>query len=216
MAVKAVIFDFDGTVADTNQLVIDSWQHTYKTVKGELHPVEKIVKTFGEPLRESMRKAFPERDTDEVVEIYRDYQLNRDHRELQLFPGIRELLEGLRDRGYKVGIVTSRTKDTTLRGLRRFGIEGLIDSLVTCNDTTKHKPDPEPALIGLQELDVKADEAVFVGDTMFDMGCAHNAGIKAVMVGWTLSVDQEEMSGDDGPEYIIEKADDLYEVLKSC
>jgi len=216
MTVKAVIFDFDGTVADTNQLVIDSWQHTYKTINGEPHPVEKIVRTFGEPLRESMIKAFPDCDADEAIEIYRDYQLNRDDRELYLFPGIRELLEGLRERGYRVGIVTSRTRDTTLRGLRSFGIEHLIDSLVTCNDTTRHKPDPEPALIGLKELAVKADEAVFVGDTMFDMGCAHNAGIRAVMVGWTLSVDREEMAGEDGPEYIIEKADDLYEVLKSC
>lgn len=216
MTVKAVLFDFDGTVADTNQLVIDSWQHTYVTLEGEKHPVEKIVKTFGEPLRESMEKAFPDHDTDHVVDIYRDYQLNHDDRDLFMFPGIADLLKGLRNKGYKVGIVTSRTKDTTLRGLEHFGIGGYIDALVTCNDTTRHKPDPEPALIGLRQLDVEACEALFVGDTMFDIRCAHNAGIRAVLVDWSLSVDEDDRQGPDRPEYVIKKADDLYEVLKSC
>jgi pyrophosphatase PpaX len=216
MSIKAVIFDFDGTVADTNQLVIDSWQHTYKTVKGAPHPVEKIVKTFGEPLRESMEKAFPGHDTDKVINIYRDYQLSHDDKSLALFPGIKDLLQGLRDKNYKVGIVTSRTRDTTLRGLELFGISHLIDSLVTCNDTTKHKPDPEPALIGLSQLGVEAMEALFVGDTMFDIRCAHNAGIRAVLVDWTLSVDEEDMMSSDRPEFVIKTADDLYEVLRSC
>jgi pyrophosphatase PpaX len=163
-----------------------------------------------------MEKAFPDHDTDHVVDIYRDYQLNHDDRDLFMFPGIADLLAGLRNKGYKVGIVTSRTKDTTLRGLEHFGIGGYIDALVTCNDTTRHKPDPEPALIGLRQLDVEACEALFVGDTMFDIRCAHNAGIRAVLVDWSLSVDEDDRQGPDRPEYVIKKADDLYEVLKSC
>jgi len=219
MSVKAVIFDFDGTVADTNQLVIDSWQHTYKAVNGEPHPVDKIVKSFGEPLRATMVKVFPDRDTDEVIQIYRDYQMQQtDNKEyaLKLFPGIRELLDQLKRRGYLVGMVTSRTRETCVRGLKRLDIEKYMDAVVTCNDTDKHKPDPEPAQICLSELGVEPVQAVMVGDTLFDIGCAHNAGMKAVLVEWAVAVTSEDLQGPDKPEFVIEKAEDLFGVIKSC
>lgn len=216
MSIRAVIFDFDGTIADTNQLVIDSWQHTYTTINGEPYPEEKIVRTFGEPLRASMIKAFPNHDTDEVIQVYRDFQMEETDNpeyELRLFPGMRKLLIELKEKGYKVGMVTSRTRDTCLRGMRRLDIEKYMDAIVTCNDTNKHKPDPEPARICLRELNAEPQEAVMIGDTMYDIKCAHNAGMKAVLVDWAVAIIDEDLSGPDKPEYIIEKAEDLFEVI---
>jgi phosphoglycolate phosphatase-like HAD superfamily hydrolase len=69
-----------------------------------------------------------------------------------LFPGIREMLRALKEQGCLVGVVTSRTGSTCRQGLASCGIEQYIDALVTCDDTTAHKPDPEPALIGLDHL----------------------------------------------------------------
>ena len=102
---------------------------------------------------------------------------------------------------------------STMAGLRKFGLEDDFDAIVTADDTTKHKPDPEPVLITLEKLGAKPEEALMIGDSMFDIKCAHNAGVKAVLVGWAEAVSEEDLNGPDRPEYFIEKAEDLFEIV---
>lgn len=213
MGINTVIFDFDGTVIDTNQVVINSWQHTYAELLGRTEPVENIVKTFGEPLSVSMAKAFPGFDADEAVEIYRQYQVKHFEDMIELFPGMDNVMAELKLRGCKIGVVTSRLKRTTVQGLQKFGLDKIIDDLVTCEDTDKHKPDPEPALVSLNNLNSTSNEAIMVGDSMFDIKCAHNAGMAAVLVDWAIAVSHEDREGPDGPEYVIKKASDLLKII---
>lgn len=213
MAFNTIIFDFDGTVANTNSLVIDSWQHVYQTLSG--HKVDEAVirTTFGEPLPTSMEKAFPNIPVEESIGIYRNHQKDIYEEMIEPFPGMVDLMRQLKEKGYKVGIATSRMKSSTLVGLRKFGVMDYIDALVTCDDTNKHKPDPEPVLISLERLQAKPEEALMIGDSMFDIKCAHNAGVKAVLVGWAEAVTEEDLQGSDAPEYQIEKAEDLFKIL---
>ena len=214
MAFNTIIFDFDGTVANTNRLVIQSWQKVYLTLTGKEENEAVIKATFGEPLAVSMEKAFPETPVEEAIAIYRNHQKDIYEEMIEPFPGMTELIRKLKKDGYKVGVATSRLKNTTVIGLRKFGIADILDCLVTCEDTEKHKPDPAPALISLEKLGADPKETVMVGDSMFDIRCAHNAGIKAVLVGWAEAVSEEDMAGPDRPEFVIDKAEDLFEILR--
>ncbi len=213
MAIRAVLFDFDGTVANTNRLVLDSWQHTYRTLTGREADEAVIKATFGEPLPVSMEKAFPDTPTDEAIAVYRDHQKDIYEEMIEAFEGMPELMKALKEKGYLVAIVTSRMRNSTLIGLRKFGVMEDIDCIVTCEDTDKHKPDPEPVLIALERLSVSAEEALMVGDSMFDIKCAHNAGVKSVLVEWAEAATEEDRNGPDAPEYIIGRAEDLFEIL---
>ena len=212
MNIRAIIFDFDGTMCNTNQLILDSWQHTFRTFWGREEDPRKIYKTYGEPLRMTMKKIF-QHEWEKAIQIYRKWQLAQPDDRWELFPGIYELVVKLKEKGYLVGIVTSRTGDTCRKGLAACGLDGMIDALVTCEDTQVHKPEAEPALIGLAKLGVEADEALFIGDTRFDIGCAHNAGIKAVLVTWSVSMEPGEHEGLFAEDYVIEKPDDLLDLL---
>ncbi|MEG1584546.1 MAG: HAD-IA family hydrolase [Anaerovorax sp.] len=213
--INTVLFDFDGTVMDTNDVVIQSWQHAFKTLEGKERPEAEIVKTFGEPLTITMEKLLPNVPVEQAVAIYRSYQVNNFLDLIKLFPGIEELLILLRKRNYKTGLVTSRLTGTTYEGLAKYNLEPYFDVIVTCDDCTKHKPDPEPILITLEKLKSAPEEAIMLGDSMFDILCAKNAGVKSVLVGWALAVSEEEKTGIDGPDYMIEKAEDLMAIIES-
>lgn len=212
--IDTIIFDFDGTVADTNGMVVNSWLHTYDMLGVERPSKEVLFKTFGEPLSISMEKAFPNVPVETSVGHYRDHMNAIFEEEIVPFPGTVELIRELKSRGYKVGVATSRVKETTMIGLNKFGIVPYLDAIVTMEDTTKHKPDPEPVLVSLKKLGAAAEEALMIGDSMFDIRCAHNAGVKAVLVSWALAVDEEEKNGSEGPDFYIEKAEDLLKLLE--
>ncbi|MBR0598002.1 HAD-IA family hydrolase [Sinanaerobacter chloroacetimidivorans] len=211
---NTVLFDFDGTVMDTNNVIIQSWQHTFQTVEGKERTQEEIVKTFGEPLFITMERVLPQIPVEEGVSIYRGYHYDHFSELISIFPGMLELLQELKTRNFKVGLVTSRLKQTTEIGLKKYDMEQYFDTIVTCEDCEKHKPDPEPVLIALERLGSKPEETVMLGDSMFDILCARSAGVKAALVGWALAVSEEDKAGADAPDLIIETAEELLNFLE--
>jgi pyrophosphatase PpaX len=121
--INTVLFDFDGTVMDTYDVIIGSWQHTFNAIEGKERPVGEIVKTLGEPLEVTMAKLFPYRDTAEMINIYRSYHRDNFGERIKLFPGMKELLAALKEKGYKTGLVTSRLTGTTMEGLEKYEIK---------------------------------------------------------------------------------------------
>jgi pyrophosphatase PpaX len=212
--INTVLFDFDGTIMDTNNLILESWQHTFRTVEGKERAAEDILETFGEPLNITMGKLLPQVAVEEGVKIYRSYHHDRFTELIEVFPGIPELLSELKHRGYKTGVVTSRLRNTTELGLKTYDMEQYFDTVVTCDDTDKHKPDPEPVNIALERLGAKPEEAIMVGDSMFDILCAKNAGVTSAMVGWALAISDGDKTGENQPDYILEKAEDLLAILE--
>lgn len=213
--ITTVLFDYDGTLMDTNEIIIESWQYTFRTLTGKEGEVEKILETFGEPLRATMAKFFPHHDLEEAVNIYRSYQSTFYKKLIQMFPGTPELISRLKERGYKLAIVTSRLRPTTIEGLEKYGLLDKFDYIVTADDTAKHKPDPEPALIALERLNSRPEEAIMVGDSMFDMGCGRNAGTTTVMVNWAMAADaQKEKWQVYPPDYTIDRPEDLFQVIE--
>ena len=225
--INTIVFDFDGTIADTNQLIVDSWQAAFRARTGKNGDLDYILSTFGEPLYKSMEKAFPDFDVEETVSIYRDYQKVIFRDEIKSFPGMVKLVHDLKAAGFKTGIATSRLRESTLIGMEVMDLVGYIDALVTVDDTTKHKPDPEPATICLNKLSSSPEESIMVGDSAFDMGCGKNAGMTTVMVGWSEaakgaieSVAKVHEAAEEKevdifkPDFIVEEPEGLWKVIE--
>ena len=211
--IKAVLFDFDGTIFDTNKLIIDSWNEVFR-IKGGSRTEEEILATFGEPLTVSMEKWFPG-ESEECINIYRNYQRDIFFEKIELYEGMDELIKKLKTLGVLNAVVTSRLASSTISTLEKYDLARCFDVIVTCDDTEKHKPDPEPALLALEKLGISADEAIMIGDSRFDIRCAHNAGIKAVLVGWSEAAAAGDIpkNGIDAPDFVIESAEELLEII---
>lgn len=212
--INTVLFDLDGTLINTNDVIIQSFQHTFRTVLGHEKPVEEIISTFGEPLALTMKKML-DIDPNEAVEIYRDFHYKHFEELITIFPGIPELVKELKRRGFRLGIVTSRLRRTTMQALEYFGLDQYFDYVLTADDTDKHKPDPTPVLMTLEKLQAKPDEAIMVGDSIFDILSARNAGVKSVLVGWSEAANHSELSGDAAPDHIIQEAREILDLIDS-
>ena len=189
--IKVVLFDFDGTIMDTNEVIINSWQHTFRNLTGKEADVNMLLGTFGEPLEISIDKMLPEFSRDDAMRIYREYQYCNFKGLISLFPGVVEVLRELKEKDIKTAIVTSRLRRTTMEGIEKFDLHDFFDTVVTMEDTKKHKPDAEPAFEALRRLNIEAEKAIMVGDSKFDIMCARNAGVKSVLVDWSVAAQAE-------------------------
>jgi len=213
--INTILWDFDGTLLNTNDVILESWQHTYEHYYGKRMPVEHITKCFGEPLLVTMAREFPDVPPRDSAEVYREYQKDIAYTWAKSIPGVFELVEYLKDKGYKQCIVTSRTTESTLRYLDLFDKKDLFDGMVTCDDTEKHKPEPEPILLGLEKMKSAKDEALMIGDGVFDVKCANNAGVKSVLVGWRITDTDNAVIEDAVHDYETETPEDLKKLIES-
>lgn len=212
--IDTVLFDFDGTLVDTNELIISSWQYTYEAYWGRQVPREDIIKTFGEPLEMSMKKIFPEVDSREAVAKYKEFQKDKFVDLISICTGMDKLVLDLKTKNLKLGVVTSRLMDSTTIGLKNFNLTSLFDVVITADDTDKHKPDPEPINIALGKLKSKAENTMMIGDTKYDIGCANNAGVVSVLVNWGIT-DVDYTKDIFVPDYTIDKATEVYDIIMS-
>lgn len=180
----AILFDLDGTLIDSGPIIIASMRHASVTVLGREPDEEKVRAAIGGPgLAAQMRELDPER-VDDLVAAYRAHNIPL-HATLEAFPGIPELLLELRARGHRLGIVTAKRVDTVQLAFERLPVlRETTEVVVGHDDTTRHKPDPEPVLEALARMGVAPEEAAYVGDSPFDIRAGRAAGTLAVAVGW--------------------------------
>ena len=148
---------------------------------------------------------------------YMDYHRDRFEDMIELFPGIEEMLAELKRRGYKTGLATSRLKVTTYQGLEKYDLFKYFDEIITVEDVTKAKPDPEILLTMLERLGSKPKTSVMTGDTRWDIGCANNAGATSVLVGWSQALagkTKEDFTGNEVPDFIINTPEELLTIIE--
>jgi len=211
--IKAVLYDFDGTLMDTTQIILESWYHTYKTVGRDVPSDAYISAYFGEPLYNTVLKEFPDRDAHEMVNIYRSYQQTIFKGKVEMCTGTEKLVRDIHDAGYKQGIVTSRLWSSTLAGVYNFPVADLMEVVISAEDTTTHKPDPTGIFVALEKLGLTREDAIYVGDSKFDIMCGHNAGMPTVLVDWTCCMPEEQRVGSAKPDFVIQTADQLFDVI---
>lgn len=209
MAYKYVLFDLDGTLIDTNKLIMESFKYTYKTGLGLEVSEEEILRYFGEPLIRTLGRYSEER-AEELFRIYIDYNESRHDDTVTIFDGVKDLLEKLERQGCILALVTSKRSKVALMGLDLFDIRKHFKVFVALENTELHKPNPAPALKALELLGARPDEAIMVGDSVYDIHCAHGAGIKAVLVKWSAAHGfQEDVSAD----YVAHDTAELHDII---
>jgi pyrophosphatase PpaX len=176
------LFDFDGTLVDSVELILDSLRHATRTVLGRIVPDDVLRARVGRPLREHMRELDAER-ADDLVAVYREHNLRRHADLLRPYPGVAEMLAGLRGRRARIGIVTSKMRPAVDAGMALVPL-GEFDAIVTCEDTDRHKPDPDPVLHGLALLDADPRTTVYVGDSPYDVRAGRAAGVATAAALW--------------------------------
>ena len=210
--IDAVIFDFDGTLADTNQLIINSFKHIYTKYYDSKCDEDYILSTFGEPLELTLRRDFGDFEYEDVVESYREYQTGRFEKEVRLYESVEETIKYLKQKDIKIGIATSRLKDSTLSALRKFNIDKYFQVVVAADDVVNHKPDKEPLIKAIKALNTSSKKTLYVGDSKFDMECAINAEVIPVLVGWQKN--SAELAEKYNIGHVISKMWNLTNLLK--
>ena len=183
---SAALFDFDGTLVDTTEMIHQSMRHAASSVLGRDDiPRETLLANVGQPLPRQMELIDAER-AELLLEAYRRHHEEHHDDLIGEFPGIEEALTRLRSAGIQVAVVTSKRLVSVEMALKNFpGLRDVVDRFVTMEDTTEHKPHPEPLLRGLELLgNVPKEEAVYVGDSPFDVEAAKAAGLTSVAVSW--------------------------------
>lgn len=175
--IKAVLFDLDGTLLNTNQLIYDSFCHAFKDILDMELPKEEITSLYGKPLTYSFVKYTDSQETvEEMVNAYRTYNAIHHDAMCKPFNGVVEMLQKLKDKGLKLGIVTSKRKVVAMRGMELADIAKYMDVVVSPELTEKHKPEAEPVLKACEILHIKPEEALMVGDATYDLLSGKNAG----------------------------------------
>ena len=216
METKVIIFDFDGTLCDTRSNIIIAFRATMEHLGLEMRDEETCGATIGLTLRDGFKSMYPEFDDakiDYCVETYRQIFAER-RKELMpdLFPGVKETLEALRKRGFRMTIATSRLTDSLMLFMRHHGIDHYFEYAVGSDSVTHHKPHPEPALKTLRELNIAPSEAIMVGDMPVDIAMAHNAGIRAIGVDYGNAT-REELEAAEA-DWIVDSITKILEIIK--
>jgi len=181
----AILFDLDGTLADSVELILGAFRHTFNTHLGSVPADQAWIAGMGTPLSSQIRALVADEALIEpMTATYRDWQNQHHDALLREFEGVRETLSILHDRGHEMALVTSKATEAAKRALRLIGIDALLSQVVGLDSTTSHKPNPEPVLHALAQLRRDPRDAIFVGDSPHDIAAGNAAGVFTVAALW--------------------------------
>ncbi len=180
---QAIIFDLDGTLADTFALVVSAWNAAVSAHAGRTFGTEEVIARFGIPDSAMIRREMPPRLGDEAVETYYQHYESSHHLACA-FDGVGEMLAAIQSRGLPMGVMTGKGRRSATITLAALGWERMFDAVVTGEDVTKQKPDPEGLFIVAERLKAQPRECVFIGDSPADIGAGKNGGIRTIVAGW--------------------------------
>jgi len=205
-----VLFDLDGTLLDSLPLIEATFYHVFEQMSIPWDGGA-VMKTVGLPLRDACRQ-FGGKRWRELFDSYISYQLTIHDQYIKVYPGTLETLAEIRPLLKGMGVVTSKRRPMAERGIAVTGLGVYLEHLVTLEDVEKPKPHGEPVLKGLEKFGVSAEQAVFVGDSYYDMESGRNAGVITVGVSWGMA-SREELQACD-PDFIVDTWPELLGVLK--
>ncbi|MGD2152055.1 MAG: HAD-IA family hydrolase [Gemmatimonadales bacterium] len=209
---RGILFDLDGTLVDSIDLILASYRHTMETHLGHVPPDEEWTSTLGMPLRVQLKSfAATAEQAESMFRTYIEHNQANHERLIRPFPGMQDAAVALRSAGYRLGIVTSKLYENAVRELIACGLLGLFDCLVSATDVRCPKPDPEPVLLGLRNLDLRAADALLVGDSLYDLLAGRAAGVDTAAALWG-PFDRGRLAAG-RPDHWLENIDELLALL---
>lgn len=213
---RCALFDIDGTLVDTVELIVRALDHTFRKHLGVQISRDELRRTIGLPLHKQVRlfdhlvDFAPDHRAMEADEI--DYYESHKHLE-RIIPEAVEALKEAKRAGLRTALVTSKNRQELEMFLPRLGVNGWVDAVVSSSDVTRPKPAPDPVLVALQRLGARPQEAVFVGDTVYDIQCAREAGVQVIAVGW--GAHPVPVLRAESPDWLLEEPAQLREFFRS-
>ena len=202
---SCVIFDMDGTLTRTNELIFASFNHVaLKYLDTILTPGE-IVALFGPPEEGGLRTLLGREDVESAMDDLCQYYESHHDQMADLHPGIRDLLRFLRARHIRLCVFTGKGRRTAEITLRRLGIDGYFDLVVSGSDVQFHKPHPDGILKVLEVFSFEPARVLMVGDSISDVRASKGAGVRIAGVLWD-SYNKEGMK-ESGADFLFETPD---------
>lgn len=210
--INTILFDLDGTIINTNELIISSFIHVMeKNFPGQPYTREQIIPHMGTTLEHQLQTFSGRHEVADLVADYREYNYAHHDELIAEFPRVREVISTLHAKGITLGIVTTKIRPTTLLALEMFELGQYMDVIVTVQDVEHPKPHPEPVLTAIEQLGADPACTLMVGDSPADIKSAKAAGVTAAGVAWSLKGEEELRKYH--PDVILQDITDLYDLL---
>lgn len=207
--IKNIYFDFDGTLADTTEGILSTFKATLRELNLPDYPDEEIVKTIGLPLHGNFRVVcgLEGEENERACETYRRLFPTESKGKITLYPGVKEALEELQKMGFRMAIASSRHTKSLVMLSDEMDISRFFLEMYGVDRSPKPKPAPDTVLALLEALDMKAEETLVVGDTIFDLQMGRSAGCQTC--GVTYGNQDREMLQTENPEYLLDSMTEL-------
>ncbi len=184
-AFRTLLFDLDGTLIDSVRLILDSYHHALATHGLPPRSDDEWLAGVGTPLTVQFSPwQHDEAMYHALIATYREYNIANHDRMVTVYPGVVDAIRAMKAAGLQTGLVTSKNRQGTLRGLRLAGLEALLDVVVTADDVANPKPDPEPVIRAMATLGASPASTVYIGDSIHDMRSGRAAGVRTAAVLW--------------------------------
>ncbi|WP_124065030.1 HAD family hydrolase [Clostridium sp. E02] len=184
MQYNHIVFDLDGTLIDTENAILKTWQYTLESYGLEYSLVNLRI-VLGIPIPEALKLLNACVDEDFENRWIQNYSKFSD--QAVFFPGTKDMLLIMKKSGLQLGVVTSRKKTEYENYFRTFNLDQLFDLIVCADDTQQHKPDPEPLLYYAKRSGATPNSCIYIGDMPTDIACANAAGFASGLVTWNHS-----------------------------
>lgn len=209
---RCILFDLDGTLIDSIPLIRESFHYAVKKVLGKDLPDDILLANVGRPLEIQMRLINPEK-ADELLRVYREHNHKHHDEFIKPVEGIKELLKELKEKGIKIGVVTSKSGWLSERGIKICGFEKYIDAIIAADHVEKPKPHPEPIEKCLEILKCSKDESVYVGDSPFDIESGKKASVTTIAVPFGPFSRERLLA--EKPDFIADTVEELRKILRN-
>ncbi|MCM3162183.1 pyrophosphatase PpaX [Metabacillus litoralis] len=210
MKINTLLFDLDGTLINTNELIIESFLHTLHSYYPDQFKREDVLPFIGPTLYDTFNSINPEK-VEEMVKVYRKFNHEQHDVLVKEYETVFETVKTLKEKGFKLGIVTTKIRATVNMGLTLTKLDQFFDVVVTLDDVENAKPHPEPVLKALEQLGSKPEETIMVGDNHHDVEAGKNAGTKTAGVAW--SIKGRDYISSHNPDYLLETMSDLLPIV---
>lgn len=176
-----VVFDVDGTLADTEESVLSSLAQIVQEETGKTLPQNELEFALGIPGKDALEKLgiYSQATLDRWCHVAASYKST-----ISVFPGLLEVIAKLADSGCNLGIVSSRARDEYAEEIAPLGFDRYFEHIILVEDTTEHKPAPAPMLEYLRRTGANPNSVIYVGDTIYDEQCATSAGVNFARAAW--------------------------------
>lgn len=206
-----VLFDFDGTLLNTNELIIATFQHVLDRHFPGKYNEESILPFLGPPLIDTFTKVLPEK-AEQLTAEYREWNVAHHDSYARPFPGVKEMLYALKERGIHMALVSTKRRDVIEQGIRLLDLrDDLFEALVAIDDVKNAKPDPEPLQLAMERIGANPETTIMVGDNHHDIEGGHNAGVRTVAVSW--SAKGIDFLKQFHPTYIADTMEDIVRIV---